>query len=224
MVVFASTGVVLVLSLFGVQPISYSPDRPDKSEQGKRYEIPANIHAGDPIKQLLLTLLPRSPTLRGQCARITAAPRVRIVIELTLRPLGSLTRALSTARRYDSGLLTVVIELRTTEIGEFPELLAHEFEHVIELIEQKDLTAMAQVRSAGVTQGLDGAFETDRAVAAGRAAAAEAANETDPAAAAIGRSFAKVGHLAWWGLTGVRSTPHPPAQKRPPLPRGDGPP
>jgi hypothetical protein len=205
--VFTSASVVLVLSVFGFQPTLSSPHQAVQSEG---HEIPANIRAGDEIRQLLTTLLARSPTLRAQCARIEAAPYARIVIELTARPLGSLTRARATAHRYDSGLLTVVIELPALSISDFPELLSHEFEHVIELIEELDLHALARLHSGGVILGDDGVFETARAQAAGKAAAAEAADETDPAAAAIGRGVARAARLAWRGLkefSGVKTTP-----------------
>jgi hypothetical protein len=200
MVTLASAGVVLVLSVFGAQPASLSPGQ---AAPGDCYEIPANIRIADDMKEVLTTLLARSPTLRAQCARIEAAPHTRIVIELTARPLGAMTRARATAHRYDSGLLTVDIELPALSMTDFAELLAHEFEHVIELIDQVDLPAMSRLRSGGVTQSSDGVFETERARAAGRVAAAEVADATDPAAAAIGRGVARAARLAWRGLIGV---------------------
>jgi hypothetical protein len=207
MVTTASSGLVLVLSLLAQQP---TPPRIDQSTPGERFEIPSNIQASDDLKDLLTTLAARSRTLREQCARIGAAPQTRILIDVIGHRLGALTRARATARRYDSGLLTVVIELPAVSMGDFAELLAHELEHVIELTDKVDLAEMVRQKSDGVTQNHEGLFETDRAQAAGRAAAAEICSETDPAAAAIGRGVAKVARLAWRGLvgfTGIKNSP-----------------
>ena len=199
MVTFASTGVVLVLSVLALHPPASSFDQ---AQPGERYEIPENIRVGDDMREVVATLLARSPTLRAQCARIAATPRARIVVEVTGSRFRSQTRARATARRYDSGLLTVVIELPAMAIAEFAELLAHELEHVLELIDNVDLNQLMKQRSAGVTKTSDGFYETTRAQAAGKAAAAEALSETDPAAAAISRGVAKAARLAWRGLKG----------------------
>ena len=140
MVTFASTGVVLVLSVLAL-PFSF-----DQAPPGERYEIPENLHVGDDMKEVVATLLARSQTLRAQCARIAATPRARIVVEVTGNRFGSQARARATARRYDSGLLTVVIELPAMAIADFAELLAHELEHVIELIDNVDLAELMKQR------------------------------------------------------------------------------
>lgn len=201
MVTFASTGVVLVLSVLAL-PFSF-----DQAPPGERYEIPENLHVVDDMREVVATLLARSQTLRAQCARIAATPRARIVVEVTGNRLGAQARARATARRYDSGLLTVVIELPAMAIADYAELLAHELEHVIELIENVDLTELMKQRSAGVTKTSEGLFETTRAQAAGKAAAAEMLSETDPAAAAIGRGVAKAARLAWRGLQSLIPNP-----------------
>ena len=201
MVTLASTGVVLVLSVLAL-PFAF-----DQAPPGERYEIPENLHVGDDMKEVVGTLLARSQTLRAQCARIAATPRARIVVEVTGNRFGSQARARATARRYDSGLLTVVIELPAMAIADFAELLAHELEHVIELIDNVDLAELMKQRSAGVTRTSDGLYETTRAQAAGKAAAAEALIETDPAAAAIGRGVAKAARLAWRGLQSLIPNP-----------------
>jgi hypothetical protein len=207
MVMFASVGVVLVVSVLGLPS---TPPSPYPAASGERYEIPANIRIEDDVKKTVTALLARSPTLREQCARIEAAPHARIVVTLIAHRLGALTRARATAHRYEGGLLTVVIELPRMSVDEFAELLAHELEHVIELIDNVDMPELVRQRSAGVTRSHDGDFETDRAQAAGKAVAAEVETETDPAVAAIGRAVAKAARLAWRGLigfTGIKSTP-----------------
>jgi len=160
-------------------------------------ELPANIHASGELRQEIGTLLERSQTLRQQCAEIASAPRVRVVIVLTSGQIDAQTRARAVARRYASGLLTVVIQLPAGS-GDFVELLAHELEHVRELIEGVNLPMLAQQGSRGVSRrGSDGAFETVRARAAGMAAAAETRPDLDPAAAAISRGVARAARTAW---------------------------
>jgi hypothetical protein len=206
MVTFAS-GVVFVLSVLAQHPAPATVDQPGSTE---RFEIPANIQVGDDMKEYLTTMLARSPTLREQCARIGAAPRTQVSVAMIGHRLGGLTRARAIARRYDSGYLNVAIELPSVSLGDFAELLAHELEHVIEMIDKIDLSEMVRQRSGGVTRSREGVFETARAQAAGRAAAAEVWSATDPAASAIGRGVAKVARLAWRGLVGlagVKSTP-----------------
>jgi len=203
---FASAVFILALSLLEPYPTQSSPDR---AAPGEPDTIPANIQVADDMKEMMTTLLARSRTLREQCARIEATPRARIVVQMIGHQLGGLTRARATARRYDSGLLTVVIEVPAVSIADFAELLAHELEHVIELIDQVDLAELRRQRAAGVTQTRDGVFETERAQAAGRAAAAEIYTETDPAATAIGRSVAKAARLAWRGLKGFAGVTTP---------------
>ncbi len=182
----ASVGVVVVLSLLGVQlvaaPLPESTAPP----------LPSNIRVPDDLRADIAGLLARSPTLRAQCASIEAARHARITVVVTGARLGALTRARSSARRYDSGLLVVFVELPAVTMTDFAELLAHELEHAIELIEQIDLAALARQRAGGVFRNRDGVFETTRAQAAGRAAAAEV-DEPDPTVAAISRGL---GHLA----------------------------
>jgi hypothetical protein len=118
---------------------------------------------------------------------ITIEPRVATVD----------TRARSTVRRFDSGMLDVEIELPLPS-ADFVELLAHELEHVTEFIDGIDLRALARNRDRHVIERRsDGAIESDRAYAAGLAAAAEAPMGVDPAARAVGRGFTTAARAAW---------------------------
>jgi hypothetical protein len=68
------------------------------------------------------------------------------------------------------------------------ELLAHELEHVTELIDGIDFRALAAAPGAAIVRDRSsGSFESDRARRAGILAAAEAASETDgPAVSPLG--------------------------------------
>jgi hypothetical protein len=145
------------------------------------YELPANIRTTLELRDAIVPLLARSPTLRTQCGKIAGAPKTYVTVELSVGPFSAQTRARSTARRYPSGLLMVDVEIPPAS-QEFAELLAHELEHVTEFIEGVDFKTLAQSRDSGILQcGASGGFESVRAQQAGRTAAAEVAlaNEAD---------------------------------------------
>lgn len=77
----------------------------------------------------------KSRTLRAQCLEIAAARQTYVSVTLSLSPMDPEARARSIARRYQSGLLVVEIQIPPAS-GDFAELLAHELEHVTELIER----------------------------------------------------------------------------------------
>ena len=72
-------------------------------------------------------------------------------------------------RQGEWGALAAEIEIRS--VPDLTELLAHEFEHLIEQLDGVDLPALA--RQGEARRLSDGAFETDRAIAAGHQVAGE---------------------------------------------------
>jgi hypothetical protein len=164
-IALASPALVLSLSAMALDPVAFT------ARASACHELPANIHANAELKSAIAPLLARSQTLRGQCARIAAARRTQITLTLTTAPMTS--RARSTARRYESGLLIVHIEIPPAS-GNFAELLAHELEHATEFIDHVDFKTVAREHGGQVVQsGRDGSFESVRAQEAGRAAAAD---------------------------------------------------
>jgi hypothetical protein len=191
--VFASPGVVLSLCALALHAAAV----PSAPRMVQRPVLSSNIQADGELRQTIEQLLGRSRTLRTQCARIGAASRVRVWITIEPRVVTAETRARSTVRRFDSGLLDVVIELPPVG-ADFVELLAHELEHVTEFIDGIDLRALARNRDRHVIERRsDGAIESDRAYAAGLAAAAEAPLGVDPAARAMGHGFSTVARAVW---------------------------
>ena len=149
------------------------------------HQLPPNIRITDELRPLLEELLSRSPTLREQCARIAIARQTYVSVMLSQAKLPSEMRARSIARRYQSGLLVVDVEIPPAS-HDFPELLAHELEHVTEFIERVDFQQLARDRRSGVVRcGVEGSFESERARKAGRTVAAEV-ESSEPA----DRSFA----------------------------------
>lgn len=75
--------------------------------------------------------------------------------------------------RYEYGFIDAAVRLRL--VGQAAELVAHEFEHVLEYVEGLNYRAAAQHQSGQVWMVSGGHFETTRAIAAGRRVATEMA-------------------------------------------------
>ena len=122
--------------------------------------IPANVEAGV-FAQEMIALLRRSDTFRSQCARLADAPRVRVTLAIVFTLNGG--RAQTAIHRFDSGAIRADVEVLFGE--NYRELLAHEFEHILEQIEGVDLRHEAAQGRAWLLPG--GAFETRRAYLTG---------------------------------------------------------
>lgn len=129
--------------------------------------IPENIEAPPAILKIMREMWAVSPAFRHQCARIAQARHGRVVVELR-RPSAEF-QAVSNIER--SGLVWTA-RVQVFVDAKLVEMIAHEFEHVIEQIDSIDLARLEK-------QGLDGVirghthFETARAVAAGKRIATE---------------------------------------------------
>ena len=166
--------------------------------------LPPNLQVERDLHSMVNQVLARSRTLRAQCLRIAASPATRVTVLLSTSPMDATARARSYARRYESRLLIVEVQIPPAS-HDFAELLAHELEHVTELIDRVDFRALAAARGGAIVQDRsDGSFESDRARRAGIAAAAEVASETDgtaaAAAGAIRRAFGALVRFARGGL------------------------
>ena len=132
-----------------------------------------NLSLPAAYRPLIATMLTRSATFRRQCARLAAAPHVSIVIRAEA-PNGTQAPALTRIRREADGRLTAVMQVAPSSRS--PELLAHEFEHIIEQLDGVDLAIMSRLRSTGVRRvGEVNAFETRRAIVTGLRVARESA-------------------------------------------------
>ena len=133
--------------------------------------LPANIQVTPAFGAILARLIGQSPTLERQCRALAALPHVRVQLQLRSRPMAHSCRARARIERFEGGAIRATIEMPVTL--DYAELIAHEFEHVIEIVEGVDLASRATKRGSGVSRGLEGAFETDRAQRTGRQAGAE---------------------------------------------------
>jgi hypothetical protein len=134
---------------------------------------PSNIVVPDVYRNLVDVMLRRSATFRRQCLRISAEPRVLVSVDVSPRSFGAGIRAMTQFRRSLDGRLTADVHLSTAD--DEVELLSHELEHVIEQLDQIDLSSKAAQSDSGVRRTvLDTAlFETKRATRTGLKVAQE---------------------------------------------------
>jgi hypothetical protein len=130
--------------------------------------LPDTIALADGLQPMVRWALEHSPTFRRQCRALAAAPGLRATVSVSYRPTAGTSRARTSFRQNRAGL-AAEIEIRS--VSEMTELIAHEFEHLLEQIDGVDLNALSK---AGEARRLtDGAFETERAIAAGHQVAGE---------------------------------------------------
>jgi hypothetical protein len=135
---------------------------------------PQNIHLSANYQGVVEAMLRRSATFRRQCSRIGRYDWVTVTVgpEFSTAPIGG---AITIIRRNAPGRLEASVRLMGQ--GDLVELIAHEFEHILEQLDDVDLAAMASRMGTGVRAASDGGhFETERAIAAGRIVAREVAD------------------------------------------------
>jgi hypothetical protein len=134
-------------------------------------DVPPNIIASTIHRPLIRAMLQRSPTFRRQCLRIANTPDLLITIERNAAL--PWTRARTRIARQANGVVFAAVQVVSSE--NFEELIAHEFEHVIEQLDGIDLSSRARLASSGVSRGIGDAnsFETVRAKRVGAIVSAE---------------------------------------------------
>jgi hypothetical protein len=135
--------------------------------------VPPNLLVPDILRTTVETMLRTSPTFRRQCARLANAQNMVVTIG-RMGWTGDLSaRARAVFASSPDGRRVARIEIRPAD--DQVELLAHELEHVIEQLDEINLRTMASVPGSGVERcrGREEAYETIRAIRAGRAAADE---------------------------------------------------
>ena len=131
--------------------------------------LPENIDVPNFLVETVDQVYAQSDTFRAQCDRLGQAQNLRVKLQLDLQ-IPSVCRAFTTINRT-RGVLCAEVHLPAT--AHFPELLAHEFEHILEQLEHVNLRALAQVRGSGVREVQFDLFETDRAERTGKIVAME---------------------------------------------------
>ena len=111
-------------------------------------------------------LLRRSPTFRAQYQRIAETTSVVVGVTVDVRLCQTSYRARTTFRRYQSGLIVAAVAIGPgSHRGEW---IAHEFEHILEQLDGRNLPQLANNRAKDVWYSGSDVIETDRAIRAGR--------------------------------------------------------
>ena len=134
-----------------------------------RLTIPSSIQMPPGFDRVLERIYHRSPTFRTQYDRLVAHPHLTIRIFLNVR-LPSYCRAFTRVGRHGR---TIRADMHLPPSSDHSELLAHEFEHLLEQIEGVDLRQLALVPGSGIYEIETELYESERAKAAGRAVAKE---------------------------------------------------
>jgi hypothetical protein len=138
----------------------------------RQLALPANLVVARLYQPLLEAMLRDSPTFRRQCVRIAAEAGLTVHLTMNAPPRRFDQRAITRITRHATGLTAIV------EIGAFDdtqELIAHEFEHIIEQLDGVDLAARARLSHTGVSAlgHRTAVFETTRAQRMGRQVVSE---------------------------------------------------
>jgi hypothetical protein len=136
----------------------------ERNPQCERGSLPWNVELKGDLRRVLQRLYDASPTFRSQCQRIASATNLSVHVEIYATFLRR-CRAFTIFRR-DGHRLRADVHLPPGSA--LTEMVAHEFEHIVEQIEGLDLRRLARVRGSGVREVERDVFETDRAQAAGR--------------------------------------------------------
>ena len=150
----------------------------EAEQQCRRSFLPANVYLLHDIERPLQRIYERAPSFRAQCERIAAAEGLRVTVRIDPQ-IPSRCRAFTIVRRAGRRILA---DVHLPPSSDHAEMVAHEFEHIIEQIEGLDLKKLARIKGSGVNEVQFAVFETDRAQSAGRIVKAEARQNKVPAA------------------------------------------
>jgi hypothetical protein len=134
--------------------------------------LPDSIELEDGLEPTIRWALEHSPTFQQQCRALAASTRLRASVVVSYPSSMRTLRARTSITETRTGVLTAKIEILS--VLDLIELIAHEFEHVLEQLDGVDLHALAHTGDA--RQVADGAFETARAITAGQRVAGEVVN------------------------------------------------
>jgi len=147
----------------------------DEGPLARPVVLPSNLEVAAVFRPFLNEMWQTSPTFRGQWRRLTAGTGVRVSVLVDVLPRGASTSRARTVVTHQDGSLVSHVYL--TPSLDAAELIAHELEHILEQLDGVDLQALAG--NGAVWKTGDGAFETRRAIEAGRRVAREIVTGSD---------------------------------------------
>lgn len=139
----------------------------------RQLAAPPNLVVQEIYRPLVESMLRDSPTFRRQCIRIAAEPK--LTVHLVIGPVQQRSdiRAITRMTRKPNGALAAYIDIG--RMHDTVELIAHEFEHIIEQLDGIDLAERAALPHTGVSMvgPVADMFETRRARLVGLKVASE---------------------------------------------------
>jgi len=128
---------------------------------------PCNLLAPPPLRPVIEHMWRQSPTFQAQCSRLRGTSSLLVEIRFgTASQLGAVEGRTDFRRSSPNGLRAdVYIDINVRSLYRWIELIAHELEHVVEQLDDVELTSAAR---HGVYLTASGAFETARAVHIGQ--------------------------------------------------------
>ena len=143
-----------------------------------RCEVMAgSLHIAPPLRGVVVDLCRRSPTFRRQVARLTDADGLTVTVHRLVLPPPStaLWRAQTLITRVGGLVRSADVQVPAGDARLMAELIAHEFEHILEQLDGVDLkrwVGRSGVRRVGADR--EGSpIETERAQQVGRLVAGE---------------------------------------------------
>jgi hypothetical protein len=138
--------------------------------------LPSNLVVTDSLVHMVEAMLRDSATFRRQCARLKSTPTLTVRVDYVILAAAARSQAVTDVTVERNGRMFAHVKLGQLA-ADREQVLAHEFEHIVEQLDGVDLAALATHASAGVRL-TDGArrFETERAIAIGQQVAEEIRN------------------------------------------------
>jgi hypothetical protein len=171
-------------------------------ECGPQGHLPFNVVARGVLHSVVGEMLERSATFRQQCEALADAPRLRVHVLIDGVMSHNVRLGETNIRRHEGGVMFAIVEIAAAV--DYPVILAHEFEHLIEQLEGHNLPALSEKSRSGVIRTSTGAFETDRAIAAGLTVRREMAASRRASRSRRGNSGGSVGMAPDGPVAGVR--------------------
>jgi hypothetical protein len=138
------------------------------------------LHIATAVRPIVADMCRRAPTFRQQVARLANEPDLTVTVERAAFQRSGSLRAQTAMRRVGGHLRSADVLVPADHELVVVEMVAHEFEHIVEQLDGVDLRRWAGrsgVYQLGAT-GQDGPFETERARQVGRLVAGEYAAAT----------------------------------------------
>jgi hypothetical protein len=137
--------------------------------------LATTLRVAPPLRPVIAGMCQRAPTFRQQLVRLARQTSLAVTVSPGVFATGGRARARTAMTRVDGQLRRAIVEVPDCDSADVVELVAHEFEHILEQLDGVDLNAWAGRSGVHRITGedRDGPFETERARQVGRLVAGE---------------------------------------------------